>query len=187
MTTIQVVIGPGQEALYAAATTGLDLLPPAIGGATRQESVRRGLEALAAAAPDLVLIHDAARPLVSSASIDGVIAALGSGADAAVPLLAVADTLRKRKTASGSRCRARDCCARRRRRDSASPQILKAHRDHAAQDVTDDMALAELAGLNIAAVPGEETNMKVTNAEDFALAEGFAVRAARRSTHRIGL
>ena len=62
---IQVMIGPGQEALYAKAVEGLELRPPAIGGATRQETVRRGLEALADAAPDFVLIHDAARPLVS--------------------------------------------------------------------------------------------------------------------------
>ena len=63
-------------------------------------------------------------------------------------------------------------------------KILKAHRDHAAQDVTDDMALAELAGLGIVAVAGEEMNMKVTSAEDFAVAEGLL--SARLGEMRTG-
>ena len=121
VTSIQVAIGPDQQQLYAAAVEGLDLLPPVIGGATRQESVRRGLEALANAAPDMVLIQDAARPLVSNRVIDGVIAALEGGADGAVPLLAVADTLRSgTMAASGRPCRAKDCSARRRHRAFAS-------------------------------------------------------------------
>ena len=59
---VQVVIGAGQQELAAAALAGLDLPAPVIGGVTRQESVRLGLEALAKDAPDHVLIHDAARP-----------------------------------------------------------------------------------------------------------------------------
>src|ERR1700722_3348356 len=62
---VQVVIGPGQEALAAGVLAGLDLPASVPGGATRQESVRLGLEALAKDAPDFVLIHDAARPLIS--------------------------------------------------------------------------------------------------------------------------
>ena len=65
---VQVVIGEGQEALYAAATAGLDLPPPVIGGATRQASVRRGLEALADDPPALVLVHEAARSCSASCS-----------------------------------------------------------------------------------------------------------------------
>src|ERR1700690_3634755 len=63
VSSIQVAIGPDQNEIYAASVEGLNLLPPIVGGATRQESVRRGLEALANAAPDIVLIQDAARPL----------------------------------------------------------------------------------------------------------------------------
>ena len=170
---VQVMIGPGQEELYAAATAGLDLRPPATGGATRQESVRLGLEALAAIAPDYVLIHDAARPLVSRALIDGVIAALEAGADAAVPLLPVADTLRKQKNGKWITVPRAGLLRAQTPQGFRFAAILKAHRDHAAHDVTDDMALAELAGLKIVAVPGEETNIKVTNAEDFAVAEGL--------------
>ena len=63
---VRVVIGEDDHERYAAATRGMALLEPAIGGATRQATVRTGLESLAALAPERVLIHDAARPLVSS-------------------------------------------------------------------------------------------------------------------------
>jgi len=171
--TVQVMIGPGQEELYATAVAGLNLRTPVTGGATRQDSVRRGLESLVDDAPDYVLIHDAARPLVSRQLIDDVIAALEAGAEAAVPLLPVADTLRKQEMGKWITV-PREGLSR-----AQTPQgfrfaaILKAHRELAAREVTDDMALAELAGLKIIAVPGEETNMKVTNAEDFAVAEGL--------------
>src|SRR5262245_52846337 len=63
---VQVVIGAGQQEMAAEVLAGLDMPSPVTGGATRQESVRLGLAALAELAPDYVLIHDAARPLVSS-------------------------------------------------------------------------------------------------------------------------
>jgi len=181
---IKVAIGPGQEELYGAATAGLNLSPPAFGGATRQESVRRGLEALAVDAPDFVLIHDAARPLVSSRLIDGVIAALEAGADAAIPLLPVADTLRKQENGKWITVPREGLLRAQTPQGFRFAAILKAHRDHAAREVTDDMALAELAELKIVAVPGEETNMKVTNAEDFVVAEGLL--SARLGEARTG-
>ncbi len=184
-TFIKVVIGVGQEAHYRVATAGLDLSPPAIGGVTRQESVRRGLETLADAAPDFVLIHDAARPLVSPRLIDGVIAALQAGAEAAIPLLSVADTLRKQESGKWITVPREGLLRAQTPQGFRFAPILKAHRDHAAHEVTDDMALAELAGLKIVAVPGEETNMKVTNAEDFAVAEGLL--SARFGEARTGL
>src|SRR5262245_8181304 len=93
---MQVVIGIDDEARYASAVEGLSVLPALAGGRTRQHSVMHGLEALAARKPDFVLIHDAARPLVSTAVIKRVIGALKAGADAAVPLLPVVDALRKK-------------------------------------------------------------------------------------------
>jgi 2-C-methyl-D-erythritol 4-phosphate cytidylyltransferase/2-C-methyl-D-erythritol 2,4-cyclodiphosphate synthase len=168
---VHVVIGPGQEDLAAAALAGLALPPPVLGGATRQESVRRGLEALASDAPDFVLIHDAARPLVSSRVIGDVIAALEGGADGALPMVAAADTLRRRGADGGWSLVPRDGLYR-----AQTPQgfaygsILKAHRDHAAQEVTDDVALAERAGMKVVMIEGEEKNFKVTRKEDFALA-----------------
>ncbi|HTQ14017.1 MAG TPA: bifunctional 2-C-methyl-D-erythritol 4-phosphate cytidylyltransferase/2-C-methyl-D-erythritol 2,4-cyclodiphosphate synthase [Rhizomicrobium sp.] len=166
----QVVIGAGDHERYVAATAGIDLLPPVAGASTRQHSVLHGLTALSAQSPDLVLIHDAARPLASPALIDRVIAAL-EGADAAIPMLPVADTL-KRETEGTWTTVPRDGLMR-----AQTPQgfrfaaILEAHRAFAGRGLTDDMALAEIAGLKIAAVTGEDTNMKITTRADFAAAE----------------
>jgi len=152
---VQLVIAAGQEDLATQALAGLGLDPPVIGGATRQESVRLGLEALAADAPEFVLIHDAARPLVSPAVITSVVKALEEGADGALPMLAASDTLRRRGPDGSWTLVPRDNLYR-----AQTPQgfvyakILKAHRDHAGQEVTDDMALAELAGLKVDMVEG---------------------------------
>jgi len=171
---VQVVIGPGQDALAAAALQGLALPVPVTGGATRQESVRKGLEALGADAPDFVLIHDAARPLISPKVIAAVVAALEGGADGALPMVAAADTLRRKGADGRWLLVSRDNLYR-----AQTPQgfaygkILQAHRDHAQEEVTDDVALAELAGMTIAMVEGEEKNLKVTRKEDFALVEAM--------------
>lgn len=169
---LRVVIGADHQAAYTEATAGLTLPPPVTGGATRQESVRNGLEALAADAPDYVLIHDAARPLVTGALVERVVAALEGGADAAIPMLAVADTLRRQNENGSWSPVSRDNAFR-----AQTPQgfrfapILAAHRKFAAESVTDDMALADLAGLSIARVEGEETNMKITTQNDMDHAE----------------
>jgi 2-C-methyl-D-erythritol 4-phosphate cytidylyltransferase / 2-C-methyl-D-erythritol 2,4-cyclodiphosphate synthase len=171
---VQLVIGPGQENLAAEALAGLGLPAPVPGGATRQESVRLGLEALANQAPDFVLIQDAARPLTSPGVIAAVVAALKAGADGALPMVAASDTLRRRDADGRWTLVSRDNLYR-----AQTPQgfvydkILKAHRDHAKEDVTDDVALAELAGLKVEMVAGEEKNIKVTRQEDFALAESL--------------
>ncbi|HEY5047612.1 MAG TPA: bifunctional 2-C-methyl-D-erythritol 4-phosphate cytidylyltransferase/2-C-methyl-D-erythritol 2,4-cyclodiphosphate synthase [Rhizomicrobium sp.] len=155
------------------------------GADSRQQSVRLGLEALASHRPEFVLIHDAARPLVSQPVIDRVIAALSAGSDAAIPLLKVADSL-KRETDNGWTTVPRDGLFR-----AQTPQgfrfdaILQAHRAHAGVSATDDMALAEAAGLKIAGVPGEESNMKITAPEDFELAE--TLLAGGRSEFRTGM
>jgi 2-C-methyl-D-erythritol 4-phosphate cytidylyltransferase/2-C-methyl-D-erythritol 2,4-cyclodiphosphate synthase len=169
---VQVVIGAGQQDIAARALDGLALAAPVTGGATRQQSVRLGLEALAKDAPDFVLIHDAARPLISRKVIDAVIAALQAGADGALPMVAASDTLRRRDADKRWILVDRQNLYR-----AQTPQgfvyakILQAHRDHATEDVTDDVALAELAGLKVEMVEGEEKNIKVTRKEDFALAE----------------
>jgi len=181
---VQVMIGTGQEDLYREAMAGLATRPPAGGGMTRQESVRIGLEGLAAALPDYVLIHDAARPLVSRKLIEAVIAALENGAEAAVPLLPVADTLRKFDNGEWVTVPRAGLLRAQTPQGFRFNEILRAHREHADEDVTDDMALAELAGLKIVATPGEETNMKITNAEDFATAE--MLLAARLGETRTG-
>ena len=172
--TVQAVIHGGDQESYEAAVAGLGLVPPIIGGATRADSVRNGLNALGPSPPRRVLIHDGARPLVSSALISRVISALDS-ADAAAPLLPVADTLRRR-TADGYETVPRNDLLR-----AQTPQgfrfdkIWDAHRRFAGEAVTDDLALAERANLTIAAVAGEETNIKLTTADDFIAAEKFAL------------
>jgi 2-C-methyl-D-erythritol 4-phosphate cytidylyltransferase/2-C-methyl-D-erythritol 2,4-cyclodiphosphate synthase len=167
---IQVVIGADQARDYGAAMQGFDCLPPVGGGATRQQSARNGMEALVAHKPDLVLIHDAARPLVSSALIDRVIAALAD-ADAAIPLLAVADTLKRETNGTWTTIPRQELLRAQTPQGFRFAAILRAHREFATRDLTDDMALAELADLKIASVPGEDTNMKITSPEDFATAE----------------
>ena len=167
---IRVGIGPGQDALYRT-TMGEEAPPPIAGGARRQESVRLGLEALAADPPDFVLIHDAARPLVSRAVIARVIAALEKGAAGAVPMLAVADTLRRQEAGHWVTVPREGLQRAQTPQGFRFAQILKAHRNHAAADATDDVAIAGLAGLAVEAVAGEEDNLKVTTEKDFALAE----------------
>jgi 2-C-methyl-D-erythritol 4-phosphate cytidylyltransferase/2-C-methyl-D-erythritol 2,4-cyclodiphosphate synthase len=150
------------------------LADPILGGATRADSVRNGLEALAQSAPRRVLIHDGARPLVSPSLISRVVGALDS-ADAAAPLLPVADTLRRR-TERGYEIVPREDLLR-----AQTPQgfrfdkITDAHRRFAGEPVTDDLALAERANLTIAAVAGEETNIKLTTSDDFTTAEKLAL------------
>lgn len=162
---VQVVIRPEHAALYEEAVRGLGLPPPAHGGAARQESVLNGLEALAAQAPDKVLIHDAARPLVSTALIGRVVEALETHA-AAVPGLPVADTLR-RVHANGRH----EAVAREGLFCTQTPQgfdfsaILSLHRRFAGTNATDDAALAERAGIPVEMVAGEARNFKLTSRE----------------------
>jgi 2-C-methyl-D-erythritol 4-phosphate cytidylyltransferase/2-C-methyl-D-erythritol 2,4-cyclodiphosphate synthase len=168
ITAIEVVIPAAQFERCEAALAGVTRLSFREGGATRQDSVRNGLEALEPLAPEFVLVHDAARPLVSAALIRRVMAALATGAAAAIPLLPLADTL-KRKDNKGWTTAPRDGFFR-----AQTPQgfrfaeLVAAHRQFASENVTDDMAIAERAGLVIAAVQGEETNLKITTEDDFA-------------------
>jgi 2-C-methyl-D-erythritol 4-phosphate cytidylyltransferase/2-C-methyl-D-erythritol 2,4-cyclodiphosphate synthase len=169
---VQPVIHPDDVDLFRSAAAGLDLREPVFGGATRQASVRAGLEALSAGRPDLVLIHDAARPFASAALIArGIAAARVSGA--AIPALAVADTV-KTVDASGV---VTGTIERAQLRLVQTPQafafapLLEAHqRARAAgrEDFTDDAALAEWAGIKVATFTGEAGNVKLTTAEDFA-------------------
>jgi 2-C-methyl-D-erythritol 4-phosphate cytidylyltransferase/2-C-methyl-D-erythritol 2,4-cyclodiphosphate synthase len=184
--SVHVVVGPDQEQQYKATTQGLALPAAIIGGATRQDSVRNGLEALRGLAPRHVLIHDAARPLATHSLIDRVLGALESGADAAIPMIPVADTLRRRTEDGNWRTVSRANLHR-----AQTPQgfrfdkILGAHQANANAEVTDDMAIAELAGLQIVATAGDESNLKVTAEEDFIIAEKLL--SAGRGETRTGM
>jgi 2-C-methyl-D-erythritol 4-phosphate cytidylyltransferase / 2-C-methyl-D-erythritol 2,4-cyclodiphosphate synthase len=170
---VRVVIRQADRALYDGATADLDLLEPVTGGATRQESALRGLESLAVLDPEVVLIHDAARPLCHSDVITRVLAALSS-ARAAVPCVPVRDTL-KRGASVGAVVVA--TVERDRLWQAQTPQgfhfhdILTAHRQRIGQALTDDAALAEQAEIAVTIVAGDEDNIKITTAEDFSRAE----------------
>jgi len=189
---VRAVIHPSDRALYDEAAQGLALLEPADGGATRQDSVRLGLASLAAAPPELVLIHDGVRALVEPALIDRVLDGLQAHA-AVLPALPVTDTLKRvddgavagtvdrtglwrAQTPQGFRYRA----------------ILDAHRAFAGQSLTDDCALAEVAGLTVAVVAGAESNLKITDPADLARAEQILAAGLRPRTgmgfdvHRLG-
>jgi len=172
---VQPVIHPDDAALFQAASAGLDLLPPVDGGALRQASVRAGLEALRAHAPDLVLVHDAARPFASHALVTRAIAA-ARASRAAVPVIGVADTV---KTVDAAGC-VTDTIDRARVRLVQTPQafgfaaLLEAHRRAQAagrDDFSDDAALAEWAGVKVGTFEGEAGNVKLTTDEDFTRAE----------------
>lgn len=172
---VQPVIRPEDRILFAAAADKIDVLPPAFGGATRQASVRAGLEALAPRKPDIVLVHDAARPFATPALVARAIDAAEKNG-AAVPGLAVTDTI-KAVDDGGFVAQTLD---RARLRAIQTPQgfafgpLLDAHRRAAAQgrfDFTDDAALAEWAGMKVSVFEGEPGNIKITNADDFARAE----------------
>jgi 2-C-methyl-D-erythritol 4-phosphate cytidylyltransferase/2-C-methyl-D-erythritol 2,4-cyclodiphosphate synthase len=172
ITSVQVVIGDDHATSYEQATTGLLLSDPVIGGGTRQESVRRGLNALSNDPPDFILIHDAARPLVSATLIEAVAAALKSGAEAVLPLLAVPDSLRRMQEGHvGSSLPREGVCRAQTPQGFAFTVIREAHERFAGGNATDDISLAERAGLAIAAVAGEESNLKITTAQDFDMAE----------------
>jgi 2-C-methyl-D-erythritol 4-phosphate cytidylyltransferase/2-C-methyl-D-erythritol 2,4-cyclodiphosphate synthase len=181
---VQVMIRPEDRAVFDDAVAGLPVLPPCAGGATRQESVRLGLEALAPHQPQCVLIHDGARPFVAAVLIDRVVDALDR-APAAIPCLPLRDTI---KRAEGGLIRT--TVERSQLWRAQTPQgfdfaaLRAAHCAAAGGDLTDDSAVAEAAGLMPVLVPGDEENLKITTPEDLAAAERLL--AARLGDLRVG-
>ena len=174
-----VAIGPGQEQSLAAA---LGEVPHVTGGATRRGSVRAGLEALAGARPDRVLIHDAARPFLDSAVIDRLLAALDAQ-EGAVPALPVADTLARGAETLG------EIVPREGVYRVQTPQafrfdaIFAAHKAWQGEEPTDDAQMLRASGARVAIVEGDMMLEKITYPADFAAAEarhaaGMRVRSA---------
>lgn len=165
------VVHPDDMPQAQAVAAGLDLRI-VTGGADRAASVRAGLEALAQLAPERVLIHDVARPCVTPAVIDAVLAALEDHPGAA-PALPVTDAL---WTGDGTRVtgtREREGLYR-----AQTPQgfrfaeILAAHRAHPG-GAADDVAVARAAGLHVAITQGDEANLKITTPGDFSRADSY--------------
>ena len=163
---IKVVIHPDDRDLYDLSTQGLDLLPVSFGGQTRQESVFLGLRSLEDEAPSAVLIHDAARPFITPATVDRVVAALDIH-HGAIPCLAVVDTLKRSDGRTVGATVDRSGMWR-----AQTPQafryadILSAHRAMAGNELTDDAAVAEALGMAVALVEGDEANIKITSSQD---------------------
>ncbi|TCM84938.1 bifunctional 2-C-methyl-D-erythritol 4-phosphate cytidylyltransferase/2-C-methyl-D-erythritol 2,4-cyclodiphosphate synthase [Rhodovulum steppense] len=170
VTGLVVVLHPDDADLFAEAMAGLDLAVTTVpGGATRDASVAAGLGAVPSGTTR-VLIHDGARPLVSAALIDRVIDALDTHPGAA-PALAVTDALWRGAAGRVLAPHPRDGLFR-----AQTPQgfrieaIRAAHAAHPG-GAADDVEVALAAGLDVAIVEGDEDNLKITHAQDFARAE----------------
>jgi 2-C-methyl-D-erythritol 4-phosphate cytidylyltransferase/2-C-methyl-D-erythritol 2,4-cyclodiphosphate synthase len=182
---VVVVVRPGDRvtASDVFAGLGVDVVE---GAATRNGSVRAGLSRLAADPPELVFIHDAARPFLTAATIDDLINAL-DGADAVAPALPVADTLKR----VGDELRVSGTAPREGLWRVQTPQAFRWDvLDQAlaalpeGADPTDDLAVVEQFGGRVRLVPGDPMLFKLTYPEDFQMAERLAGEA--RMT-RIGL
>jgi 2-C-methyl-D-erythritol 4-phosphate cytidylyltransferase/2-C-methyl-D-erythritol 2,4-cyclodiphosphate synthase len=165
---IVVVIPEGAEEMAEVALAGLDVRL-VIGGETRQQSVRRGLEALDQDAPNLVLIHDAARPGLSSQVIERLQAALVQHYGA-IPVLSVVDSLTNVSGAMMGQPADRGTLRRVQTPQAFRfPTILAAHRSWSGEaNAGDDAQVAQAAGIAVALVEGDEALHKLTFAEDFA-------------------
>ncbi|MDI3306967.1 MAG: bifunctional 2-C-methyl-D-erythritol 4-phosphate cytidylyltransferase/2-C-methyl-D-erythritol 2,4-cyclodiphosphate synthase [Acetobacteraceae bacterium] len=164
---IQPVCAAGEEQQVAALLEGLPALPPVPGGAQRQDSVRAGLEALARQdpPPEIVLVHDAARPLVPRGTVARLLAALRE-APGAIPAQPVADTLKRGEAGRIAATVPRAGLFRAQTPQAFRfPVLLEAHRA-SREEATDDAQLLEAAGQPVALVEGSETNVKITFPED---------------------
>lgn len=178
---IQLVIGPGDDEACGRALAALSdaarqrLASPVTGGETRQASVLAGLAALEPFAPDIVLVHDAARPFATRPMIDRVVAAAAAGG-AAIPGIPVVDTIKQideghfiTGTPDRSTLRAVQTP-----QGFGFPALLAAHREAGRSGVlslTDDAAVMEWAGHRVTVVHGDPANVKLTTPEDFRRAE----------------
>jgi 2-C-methyl-D-erythritol 4-phosphate cytidylyltransferase/2-C-methyl-D-erythritol 2,4-cyclodiphosphate synthase len=190
-----VVIHPDDRELYEASVSSFAPLPSTLlpcidGGETRQDSVRNGLEALGDSAPDLVLVHDAARPFAGPQLIDRAIEAAGRWG-AAVPGVPVTDTIK----VIGDQSEVVSTPDRASLRAVQTPQafrfslLLDAHRKAAAANLhafTDDGALAEWAGLPVHVFEGESGNIKLTHPADFLEAERRSKRGSMTYITKLG-
>lgn len=186
ITDVQTVIHPSDQKLYEEATAGLALRPPVIGGNTRQESVRFGLESLADDPPRKVLIHDAVRPFVEQETISSVIAALDHR-PAVITGLSLPDTLKRCSDGVIEATIDRTGLWR-----AQTPQgfhfdeLLRAHEKVHFEDpnntnLTDDSLVIEHYGLPVAIIDGGEDNFKITTERDLMRAEQILERGRQES------
>jgi 2-C-methyl-D-erythritol 4-phosphate cytidylyltransferase len=143
------------------------------GGATRQRSVAAGLNAVDAQA-DVVVVHDAARPFASTELFAAVVDAVVAGADAAVPVLPLVDTVKRVRDGSIVGTEPRDGLALAQTPQACRIELLRdglAKAEESGLDFTDDVGLLEWVGVSVRTVPGEPGNFKITTALDLARAD----------------
>ncbi len=176
---VQPVIGHGHEHYFSEAASDIKVLQPVTGGATRQASCRIGVEAVEAFDPDAVLIHDAARPFVSQDLISHIIAALHAG-DGVIPALPINETIKRAPGGTIETTVDRNSLW-----TAQTPQgfkyrgILAAHREafqSQADNLTDDAAIAERAGIAVTIIGGRSENKKITTASDVKEADASLMR-----------
>ncbi len=162
------VTGDGSQ---RAVTAGADVV--VAGGESRAASVRAGLAAIPDSA-EVIVVHDGARPLASPALFRAVVDAVTGGADAAIPGIAVADTLKRVEDDAVV-----DTVARTGLVAVQTPQAFRAdvlRRAHGTgSDATDDAGLVESLGATVRVVPGEPRNIKVTTVADLEMAQALAM------------
>jgi 2-C-methyl-D-erythritol 4-phosphate cytidylyltransferase/2-C-methyl-D-erythritol 2,4-cyclodiphosphate synthase len=183
---IVVAIPEGAGEIAGKALSGIDGVKLVAGGATRQESVARSLEALASAPPARVLIHDAARPDVPGAVVERLLAALGEH-EAAVPVLPVVDSLALASEGlMAGTARREDLRRVQTPQAFRYPAILTAHRAWQGDaDAGDDAQVARAAGLSVALVAGDERLRKLTFAADFRTGEAMIRTGTGFDVHRL--
>ncbi len=141
------------------------------GGVTRSDSVRAALTCIPAEA-DLIVVHDAARPLASRDLFAAVVDAVRRGADAAVPALQVSDTIKRVEGRRVIGTMPRDELVAVQTPQAFRALLLRdAHLNNL--DASDDAALVEEIGGSVVIVPGEQTNVKITTADDLVVASAL--------------
>jgi 2-C-methyl-D-erythritol 4-phosphate cytidylyltransferase / 2-C-methyl-D-erythritol 2,4-cyclodiphosphate synthase len=178
---VHLVIGDGQDVLLAEAIGMRTVASVTIGGAERQDSVRAGLAAIGNSA-SRVLIHDAARPLLPRAVIDRLIAALDDGADGAVPVLAVADSMARAADMLGEAVDRTGLVRVQTPQAFRMDAIMTSQARWTGAPATDDAQVARAAGFHVATVEGDAMLDKITTPSDFARAEAQLARGRTSRT-----
>ena len=181
-----IVYNPSHRRYLDAAVGGMptDNITLVRGGHSRMESVHKGLCALENVNPDYVLIHDGARPCVTSSLIDRVCQDLQSGKQAVIPALPVTDTLKSVETD-----KIKTSIDRSTLRAAQTPQgfdyglLLDLYRTSTDTSLTDDSQLFEKGGLEVYVTQGEDTNIKITYPNDIRLAEFYLLKQEQPKSH----
>lgn len=181
---VRVVIRREHHPYYRKAIGGLTVIPCVMGGNSRQESVRLGLESLSHHQPERVLVHDIARPFVSKKLISRITDALDTH-QAVIPVLAITDTIKRVENGKVTDTIAREGAVR-----VQTPQgfhyqtLIAAHKQAIGKNLTDDAAVCELGNISVFTVDGENENFKITNTGDL---KHMETNLALNSETRVGM